>query len=76
MARRIPPINECKSLPQIAATLGLTDQALYNLRNRYRTFPESIGMIGNAQVYWEPEVLEFHKEVGHGYREPKRKRSK
>ena len=62
-----PPLSECGTLPDIADGIGVTDQALYNLRDKYADFPEPLRKINRALVYWIPEVEAWHREVGRGY---------
>ena len=62
-----PPLSECGTLPEIAGGIGITDQALYNLRDRYSDFPSALRKFDRASVYWIPEVEAFHREVGRGY---------
>lgn len=58
-----PPLSECMTLAQIARELGLSDQALYDLRRRYRSFPEPLRRFDKADVYWEPEVAGWYWET-------------
>lgn len=68
MFKKDPPWSECVTLGQFAELVGLTDQAFYNLRNTYPdTFPEPLGFVGKAAVYWSAELEVFHRQHGYGY---------
>lgn len=63
-----PPLSECATLGEIAAGIGITDQALFNLKKRYPdTFPQPLRRVGIAELYWTQEVEAFHFDHGYGY---------
>lgn len=63
-----PPLSQVATIREVADWLGVTDQTFYDLRDRWPDdFPKPLKRIGNADVYFRPDLEVFHYEHGYGY---------
>jgi len=53
-----------KTLHAISLDLGLTRNALYNARDRNRSFPRPVHEVGTMRFYDEVEVVRWHRKYG------------
>ena len=63
-----PPLSQCATIGEVAESLGITDQSFYDLRTRWPDdFPTPLRRVGNADLYYRPDLELFHYEHGYGY---------
>ncbi len=54
-------MDELVTTGDIAERLGVSRATPWNWSERFASFPQPLGMVGKATVYWWPEVKAWHQ---------------